>query len=98
MSKYNMDDLTGGFKELVDLLGFDAAAKLARAMGGTAVYIPKIDTVERINRNQQIAAGFNGSNYAELALKYDLTERQIRLIIESMRTPAITIEDFLPKE
>jgi Mor family transcriptional regulator len=107
MSRILITNLTGGFKELAETIGLDAAEKLARRMGGQAVYIPKADSIEIMLRNEQIAKEFTGSNYRELAQKYDLSERHVRHILDNMRpqatrelipTRTLSIEDFLPRE
>ncbi len=49
--------------------------------GGTCFYIPKMDKIERMERNEQIKAEFDGYNFRELAQKFSLTEVSIRSIV-----------------
>jgi Mor family transcriptional regulator len=97
MSKQFYSDLCGGFRELIELVGFDIAMEISRAFGGTNLYIPKPDSIDRIERNQQIVAEFNGNNYKALALKHDLTEQSIINIINAARQRAtpLSVEDFI---
>ena len=56
------------------------------------VTIPSRDQVEqlveRIERDQEIYAHFDGRNYDELAARYRLTSRQVRRIVERQRRGA----------
>lgn len=101
MSKeYYHEDYSDSFQDLINIIGKDAAMKLSRAMGGLEIYIPKIDMVERLERNQKIIKEFNGSNHAVLALKYKLSENQIRIILKraKQKEPILSIENFLPTD
>ena len=54
-----------------------------------AVSVPSPDQVDvltdRMLRDEAIWQAFDGRNYAELAAKHHLTERQVRRIVERMR-------------
>lgn len=71
------------FNQLVDILGEGAARKLCEAVGGEAIYIPKLDTVDNARRILDIRAEFNGANTPFLARKYGLTTRRIQQIVEA---------------
>ena len=49
--------------------------------GGTYFYIPKMDKIERADRDNRIRAEFDGYNFRPLAQKYGLTEVTIRSIV-----------------
>lgn len=67
--------------------GADSATETAEELkfeiglrfGGEQIYIRKLTN----ERNADIYEKFNGNNHKELAKKYDLTERQIYMIVES---------------
>ena len=65
-------------KHFTNLLHF---LKCFRAFGGTTIYIPKAESLERAARDQKIREEFDGGNYRELAAKYGLTERWVRFIL-----------------
>jgi isopropylmalate/homocitrate/citramalate synthase len=82
-------ELPEPFKVLADLIGIDNTLILAGKLGGSNIYIPKINTLYRGVRDKKICDEFNGKNYASLAKKYGVTERRVRNIIkENMKKGA----------
>ena len=79
------EQLAGGKKELANVIGLEAYKKLVQHYGGSYIYINKSDTVVRSERNAEICEKFNGSNYNQLALEYNLTENRIRSILKQNR-------------
>lgn len=53
-------------------------SQLRRKFAGEMLYIPR----DISGRNAEIRALFDGLNYRELAQAYDLTPRQIRVIVD----------------
>ena len=68
-------------QQVADIIGQDNFQKLMEVYGGTYLYIPKVDRLERLGRNEQIRAEFDGYNFRPLAQKYGLTEVTIRSIV-----------------
>jgi Mor family transcriptional regulator len=60
--------------------GLAVEAILARAPGDS-LYVPRVDFEIR---DREIWEKFSGANHAELAREYEMTERNIYLIIERM--------------
>lgn len=58
---------------------------IAKNLGGMQVYIPKGDVLEAMIRDMQIWSEFNGSNVAQLALKYKVTFKTVYSVIARMR-------------
>lgn len=58
---------------------------IAKNLGGMQVYIPKGDALETMIRDMQIWAEFNGTNVAQLTLKYNVTFKTIYSVIARMR-------------
>lgn len=71
------------YKNVAETVGAKNLLKLAQEYGGTMIYIPKFDSLTRIIRDKKIKQEFNGGNYKELALKYNLCESSIRNIINN---------------
>lgn len=86
-----------------DCIGSEAYLKLVSQFGGMSVYVAKIDTIERLSRDEKIRGEFNGVNFKYLAAKYNLSERTIRMIvgdiIEEVRNAPmegqVTFDDLL---
>ena len=76
-----LEDLSEGQQEVAALIGPENFRKLMEVYGGAYLYIPKTDSLERMERNERIRAEFDGYNFRELARKYDLTEITIRSIV-----------------
>lgn len=81
LDRVQMDNLDEEQKVLAELIGLEAFKNLVRAFNGTSIYIPKIESLEKAVRDELIKEEFDGGNYKELALKYGLTERWVRLIL-----------------
>lgn len=77
-----LTDLKEEQRQIAEIIGLEAYLKLSRAFGGTTIYIAKAEEiVKRAERDQKIREEFDGSNYAQLAVKYGLTEVWIRNIV-----------------
>lgn len=96
MNKYteiiSISDFPEKYQCIVEIVGIEKALEIARIMGGTLQYIPKLDDIDRKVRNEKIRQEFTGFNIPELASRYGLTEVQIRNIVKIRQS---SIEDFL---
>ena len=54
-------------------------------LGGIRVTVPDHDEIRREARDRQIRCSFNGQNYEELSLRFGLSRRQIRYIVQEGR-------------
>lgn len=67
---------------LTELLGYETAWKLCSHFGGERMTVPKGRAPAMIARNRQIVADYDGGmRFLALIHKYDLTERQLRTIV-----------------
>jgi len=85
--KITIDCLPENYQEIARIAGKEAALKLSQYLGGTRFYYPKLDSLLRKERDEQIRQEFNGANHRELARKYDLTETRIRDIVQRKPVP-----------
>lgn len=76
-----VDELQKEQKDIAELIGLDEYKKLVEHYGETSIYIYNTETLLRFNHNAKIKRLFNGYNFKELALKFRLSERSIRMII-----------------
>ncbi len=81
LDKLKIEDVPLEQAEFAAIIGIENFKQLVRTFGGTAIYIPKADGLERNSRNDEIRDEFSGYNYRELARKYNLTEVSIRGIV-----------------
>ena len=70
----------GPWRQVAEEIGVENLYKALKIVGGGTTYIPKPDTLIRPVRNRHIRDEFNGWNYLELAKKYNVTDRIVRMI------------------
>lgn len=85
IAEMTYDDLPPYCLEAAKLLGVEAFINLSDQLGGTSFYVPKFENVIAKARDRIIIKQFNGGNYKELAIKYNLTEVWVRNIINQDR-------------
>jgi len=73
----------GDLKTIADVAGPEAALKIARAFGGTTLYIPTLDAYERAKRDAAIKAEYDrgGISVRELARRWKMSERRMTRIL-----------------
>lgn len=88
--KIRLEDLPQSQREIAEIVGLKGYIALTKRYGGDSPYIQKYSELLKAPRNMEIRSKFNGYNYTELALEYDLSERYIRDLVsdikEEMRT------------
>lgn len=81
MDEIKPEDLPFCYREMVEIIGFEATIKLADKYQGSPFYFHKLDSAVQEVRNKRIKAEFKGHNHKELARKYGLSEVWIRKIL-----------------
>ncbi len=81
IKEMTMSDLPPYCLDAANIMGIEAFVRLSDELGGTSFYVPKFDNVIARARDRIIVKQFNGNNYKELALQYNLSEMLIRNII-----------------
>ena len=79
-----LEDLFGNQRDIAEIIGVENYIRLTKAFGGDNIYIQKYSEVCKIRRNAEIRTKFNGYNAEDLARKYDLTERYVRMICSDL--------------
>ena len=73
-----IEQLPGDIRRIAEVIGVEAALKIAKAFRGTRLYIHTTDEFLREIRDKKIREEYsNRSKVRELAIRYELTERQI---------------------
>lgn len=69
---------------LVQLIGMEAAAKLAKEFGGQVIELPKYKAIDRAQRDQQVKnMAAAGLTLKKIAKTFGLTVRQIQNLVRS---------------
>lgn len=68
-------------REIAEEIGTDNLLKLASLVGGSTFYLPQKEKILRPLRDQKIREEFNGYNTADLARKYEVSQRWVQQII-----------------
>jgi Mor family transcriptional regulator len=77
-----IDQLPGDIRRIAEVVGVEAAVKIAQAFRGTFIYIHNLDDFIRQIRDKKIRSEYaGGGKVRTLAIKNRLTERQIRNIL-----------------
>ena len=84
----SLDDLEGDQRQIAEIIGVKNYLLLVDSFGGSAIYIRKKETAFKSERNRNILKDFDGWNFRELALKYNLSERMIREIVSEQTQAA----------
>lgn len=71
--------------QAIHAIGVGAFVEMSHATGGITIYVPKFENVVAPARNRLILKEFDGGNYAELALRYSISEGWVRQIINQQR-------------
>ena len=89
-------DFEGDMAEVAEAIGVEATKKMLEIFGGESIYFPKPQSVIRSCRDRRIYHEFNGFNFRELAVRYELTTRQIRVIVheQRMKSPKSPIKEL----
>jgi Mor family transcriptional regulator len=80
--KVQISDFPVNFQPIAKAVGIADALLIVKTSGGINQYVPKYDALISAARDRVILEEFNGYNFKELALRYNLTEVWIRNIVE----------------
>ena len=81
LKKARIEDFKKLYNDYAKVLGMENLYKLCKFTPCIRLYIPQIKTILKPLKNKFIMKEFNGGNYGDLAIKYKLSERYIRYLI-----------------
>ena len=81
LDELTLDNLDKAQREIAEAIGLDAYKQLIRKFGGAYLYVCKEETVVKKLRDDKIREDFNGGNIRALCQRYNLSESQIRSIV-----------------
>ncbi|AJA42397.1 hypothetical protein AJ85_05730 [Alkalihalobacillus alcalophilus ATCC 27647 = CGMCC 1.3604] len=82
MHKLKVEDLPEVYQNLAQVIGVDGVIKMTQEFGGTYMYIPKVDGLLRVARDQKIAeAHKNGDSIRKLAREFGISDSRVRTIL-----------------
>ena len=82
IEELTVEDIPNSYRDIAEYIGIESFKKLVELSGGSYLYIPKESSLTRPIRNRIIRERFNG-DYKVLARKYNITEAQIRNIVDA---------------
>lgn len=97
-NELNPSDLPSSITKIANLIGVRSTMILCQNFGGVTFYFPKTDAVIRPIRDKRIRQEFNGYNYKDLAIKYNLTEMWVRIILADHPKETGQTELFAPEK
>ena len=78
---YSLEDLPEKYQIISEIIGFDNLIKLCEYARGSEIYFPTPERILSKTRNRVIKSEYDGNNIADLANKYGMTVRNLRLIL-----------------
>lgn len=81
-TEISIDDLPGDYRQIATAIGVESTLKIVHCVGGLQLYFPKMDAFLVARRDARIRREFTGDNFRELAIRYGLSERWIRVIVQ----------------
>lgn len=103
MKKYDLslltvEDFSEGFRDVVEVIGVEAAYKLCENFGGQPFYAPKIDSLVKRLRDESIKQDYRkGISINQLCQDYNLSFNQVRAICNLAYMRQGSIDDYLNK-
>ncbi len=103
MKKYDLslltvEDFPEGFRDVVEVIGVEAAYKLCENFGGQPFYAPKIDSLVKRLRDESIKQDYRkGISINQLCQDYNLSFNQVRAICNLAYMRQGSIDDYLNK-
>ena len=82
LSELTVSDFPPQLRELVTIVGVEAAVAIARHYGGQQFYVAKVDAILRQKRDQMVRRDKELLGYKGCAQKYNLTEVWVRQICD----------------
>ncbi len=71
------------FYDVIETIGAEYAYKLAKCFSGGYIYIPKLETIQRAQRDKDIFYEVQqGRSYKNIAKKYGLSTRSVQGIVK----------------
>ncbi|MDA8140382.1 MAG: hypothetical protein M0036_17180 [Desulfobacteraceae bacterium] len=87
VANIEITDLPEDLRQIAEIIGLPALLALSARMGGDSIHIPHPARLATAARDRAIRAEFNGRNYRELAIRYGLTVRWVRVIVAGESGP-----------
>ena len=97
LDKLTLDDLDADQRQLAECIGLEAYKKLLKNYAGSDIRVRMPKRLLIPVRDVEIREKFNGYNYRELGLKYDLSLSSIRIIVSPI-IPKIKAAPFPGQE
>lgn len=97
LKETTMEDIPERYRNVAQLIGVEAYARVSDYARGDEIYFPKPETLLIPARNRRIRDEYNGYNQKELAEKYDITIQQVNNILKDAPIfGQMDLFDYLP--
>lgn len=84
----SVDDIADSYRPIVDIIGIQLFIELSEYAKGDELYFPKTENIIAAARNRRIKNEYTGYNEKDLAVKYELTIKQISNILKNVPHPS----------
>jgi Mor family transcriptional regulator len=84
--EYKREDFPAYYLRVVDVIGIDTAVLLCKEIGGTPMYVPKLERPKAKVKKRAIQADFRaGEGIRKLARKYRCSARWITYCVKGIK-------------
>lgn len=83
----SIERLPDELQTLAQNIGMETTLRVIEILGGINIYFPKLGSLVRPIRDNNIRKEFTGANHRSLAKKYNLTESWVRNIVKKRPKP-----------
>lgn len=81
LEQEEFEDIPQQYQPWVDAIGLEGAIALCKNFGGSAPYIPTLDTMQSFVRKRHIQREYDGTNVTLLSRKYRISTRRVQQIL-----------------
>lgn len=79
---FTLEDAPKNYKHIIEDIGIENTIKLCRNANGDDIYFPKVERLLQKTRDKVMKQEYlEGKTYKELAIKYDLSPKQVQSIL-----------------
>ena len=80
LEQVRKEDIPKNYKDIIDVVGLDGFLGLVQMYGGSILYLPTVNSLNKNSRNRIIRKTFRG-DYDEIARKFNMSRSQIYNIV-----------------
>jgi len=82
LEQEELENIPKQYQPWIDTIGLEGAIALCKNFGGSAPYIPTLNTMQSFARKRHIQREYDGTNVTLLSRKYRVSTRWVQQILD----------------